>query len=160
MAIDAYRHIDAIKGKSADHDHTGRIELTSAQWGAIQPKSATASTAGGHTAGRFEHKTLAISKLTDLCSPVLMRQCSSGKTIPKATREFIRADGNGNPVKYYVIELENALIGHMDQVAHEGSGINDAIGLRFSKIKWKYCQQKIAGGNTAGGWDLTTNRIA
>jgi type VI secretion system secreted protein Hcp len=37
------------------------------------------------------------------------------------------------------------------------------LGLKFSKIRWKYTQQKIAGGssgNTAGGWDLATNRIA
>jgi type VI protein secretion system component Hcp len=39
----------------------------------------------------------------------------------------------------------------------------ETLGLKFSKIKWKYTQQKISGGssgNTAGGWDLATNRIA
>lgn len=37
------------------------------------------------------------------------------------------------------------------------------LGLKFSKVRWKYTKQKIGGGgsgNTAGGWDLTTNRIA
>jgi type VI secretion system secreted protein Hcp len=37
------------------------------------------------------------------------------------------------------------------------------MGLKFSKVRWKYTQQKISGGgsgNTAGGWDLATNRIA
>ncbi len=163
MAIDVYLQIEGIKGESADNDHPGWIELTSAQWGVTQPKSATASTGGGHTAERCEHKTLAISKLADLCSPVLMQHCSSGKTLRKATLEFMRADGNGCPVKYYVIELENVLISHMDQVVHEGSGIHDSIGLRFSKVKWKYTQQKIAGGcsgNTTGGWCLASNRIA
>jgi hypothetical protein len=35
------------------------------------------------------------------------------------------------------------------------------IGLKYSKVRWKYTQQKIGGGssgNTAGGWDLSTNR--
>jgi type VI secretion system secreted protein Hcp len=39
----------------------------------------------------------------------------------------------------------------------------DLIGLKLSKVKWKYTQQKIArgaGGNTAGGWDLASNRVA
>jgi type VI secretion system secreted protein Hcp len=39
----------------------------------------------------------------------------------------------------------------------------DHIGLKFSKVKWRYTQQRImggAGGNTAGGWDLATNRVA
>lgn len=163
MAIDVYLQIEGINGESADTAHAGWIELTSAQWGVTQPKSATASTAGGHTAERCEHKTLAISKLADLCSPVLMQHCSSGKTLRKATLEFMRADGNGNPVKYYVIELENVLIASMDQVCHEGSGIHDAIGLRFSKVRWTYTQQRIvggAGGNSMGGWNLASNRVA
>ena len=86
-----------------------------------------------------------------------------GKTIPKAKLEFMRADGNGTPVKYYEVELENVLIANMDQVIHEGSILYDSIGLRFSKVKWKYTKQKIGGGasgNTSGGWDLACNRCA
>jgi type VI secretion system secreted protein Hcp len=73
MATDVYLSIDGIKGESADSAHQGWIELTSAQWGVTQPRSATASTGGGHTAERCEHRTLAISKLADLASPVLMQ---------------------------------------------------------------------------------------
>jgi type VI secretion system secreted protein Hcp len=39
----------------------------------------------------------------------------------------------------------------------------DHVGLKFSRVKWRYTQQRIAGGaggNTAGGWDLATNRVA
>ena len=50
MAVDAYLNIDGIKGESADSAHPGWIEITSASWGVTQPRSATASTAGGHTA--------------------------------------------------------------------------------------------------------------
>ncbi len=162
MAIDVYLQIDGIKGESADSTHQGWIELTSAQWGVRQPKSATASTAGGHTAERCEHQSISITKLADLSSPLLMQTCSAGRTIPTAKLEFMRADGEGKPVRYYEVELENVLIGSMNQVVYEGAGLHDAIGLKFSKIKWKYTQQKIgggAGGNTAGGWDLSTNKI-
>lgn len=55
MALDVYLHIDGIKGESADSGHQGWSELTSAIWGVKQPKSATASTGGGHTAERCEH---------------------------------------------------------------------------------------------------------
>jgi len=163
MAIDVYLQIDGIKGESADSTHQGWIELTSASWGVAQPKSATASTAGGHTAERCEHRTLSLTKLADLASPILMQTCSMGKTIPKAKLEFMRADSDGKPVKYYEVELENVMIASMDQAAHEGSILYDAIGLKFSKVKWKYTQQKVgggSGGNTAGGWDLATNRCA
>jgi type VI secretion system secreted protein Hcp len=85
-----------------------------------QPKSATASTAGGHTAERCEHKSISLTKLTDLASPILMQTCSAGRTIPKAKLEFMRADGDGNPIKYYEVELENVIVGSVDQVVHPG----------------------------------------
>lgn len=163
MAIDVYLQIEGIKGESADSAHQGWIELTSAQWGVLQPKSATASTGGGHTAERCEHQSVSITKLADLSSPIFMQTCSAGRTIPKAKLEFMRADSDGHPVKYYEVELENVLIGSVDQAVHEGSILHDTIGLKFSRVKWKYTQQKIGGGvggNTAGGWDLSTNKVA
>jgi len=44
----------------------------------------------------------------------------------------------------------------------EGAIIQEKVGLKFSKIKWKYTQQKVtggAGGNTSGGWDLASNKV-
>lgn len=163
MATDVYLQIDGIKGESQDSAHQGWIEVTSAQWGVVQPRSATASTGGGHTAERCEHRTLALSKLADLSSPLLMQTCSMGKTIPKAKLEFMRADGDGQRVKYYEVELENVMIANVEQMIHSGSILHDEIGLRFSKVKWKYTQQKIGGGasgNTSGGWDLACNKCA
>lgn len=163
MALDVYLQIDGIKGESADSAHPEWIELTSAQWGVTQPKSATASTGGGHTAERCEHRTLTVTKMADLASPLLMMYSSMGKTMPKAKLEFMRADGNGNPVKYYEVELENVMLASVDQAAHGGGILHDVVALRFSKIKWRYTKQKISGGgsgNTAGGWDLATNRCA
>ena len=55
MAIDVYLQIDGIKGESTDNSHKDWIECKSVQWEVLQPKSATASTGGGHTAERTEH---------------------------------------------------------------------------------------------------------
>jgi type VI secretion system secreted protein Hcp len=162
MAIDVYLQIDGIKGESADTAHKDWIEVKSVQWEVLQPKSATASTGGGHTAERTEHKDIVVSKLADLATPILLQTCSSGKTIPKAKFEFMRADGQGERVKYFEIEIENVLIGSVKPTVAEGDFLHEKVGLKFSKIKWKYTQQKIgggAGGNTSGGWDLATNRV-
>jgi type VI secretion system secreted protein Hcp len=163
MAIDVYLQIDGIKGESQDSGHQGWIEVSSAHWGVIQPRSASVSTGGGHTAERCEHLALSLSKLADLASPVLMQTCSMGKTIPKAKLEFMRADGAGKPVKYYEVELENVMIASVEQQVSEGSILNDSIGLHFSKVTWRYTQQRIGGGAsgaTAGGWDLSSNKTA
>lgn len=163
MAIDVYLQIDGIKGESMDDKHKDWIECKTVSWGVTQPKSATASTGGGHTAERVEMTDIKISKLADLATPLLLQTCAAGKTIPKAKLEFMRADGNGDRVKYFEIQLENVLISKVNPQVGEGSFMQEELGLKFSKVKYMYTQQKVsggAGGNTSGGWDLATNKIA
>jgi type VI secretion system secreted protein Hcp len=163
MATDAYLQIEGTKGESADTGHQGWIEISTAHWGVTQPRASSVSTAGGHTVGHCEHRTLSFSKLVDLASPSLMQLCSMGKTIPKAKLEFMRADSDGQRVKYYQVELENILVTNMDQVMRDSGLLHDEIGLRFSKVKWTYTQQKISGGcsgSTSGGWDLSAKKCA
>lgn len=163
MAIDVYLRIDGIKGESADDRHTDWIECKTVRWEMSQPKSATASTGGGHTAERSEHGDIVISKLADLATPLLLQTCSAGKTIPTATIEFMRADAMGDRIKYFEIQLDNVLISGVSPRLAEGEFLGEHVGLKYSKIRWKYTQQKIgggSGGNTAGGWDLSINKIA
>jgi type VI secretion system secreted protein Hcp len=163
MAADYYLQLDGIKGESADARHASWIECTTINWTITQPKSATASTGGGHTAERAELSEISITKLVDLASPMLAQLCACGKTIPKAKLEMQRADGNGEPVKYFEVELENVLIAHIGPHFGGGDFPFESLGLKFSKVRWRYTRQKIGGGasgNTTGGWDLATNRIA
>ncbi|NHZ32191.1 MULTISPECIES: type VI secretion system tube protein Hcp [Massilia] len=162
MAIDVYLQIEGVKGESADSTHKDWIECESVAWAISQPRSATSSTAGGHTAERAELSEISIVKIADLASPVLAQHCASGKTLAKAKFEFFRADGTGERVKYYEIELENVLIGHIAPSVGAGSIMAESVALKFSKVKWKYTQQKIGGGtggNTSGGWDAALNKV-
>lgn len=162
MAIDVYLQIDGVKGESADDAHKGWIECLSVNWAVTQPKSATASTSGGHTAERANLSEIGITKLADLASPILFQSSAAGKTFPKAKIEFLRADGDGKPIKYFEIQLENVIICHMASTVSEGSVLGESLGLKFSKIRLAYTQQKVGGGtlgSTMGGWDLATNRI-
>lgn len=164
MAIDVYLEIEGIKGESQDDKHKEWIEVTGVHWGIHQPRSGTASTAGGHTTERVSMSDISFSKLADLSSPVLAQTCAAGKTIPRARFEFFRADGNGTRVKYFEIELANVLIGMVKpHLGGDESYLCETVNLKYSKVNWTYTQQKISGGmagSTAGGWDLATNRIA
>jgi type VI secretion system secreted protein Hcp len=161
MAIDVYLQIDGVKGESSDEDHLGWIECTSASWLMFQPKSATASTGGGHTAERCELSDISITKLVDLSSPLLAQHCACGNVFKKARIEFLRADGDGQRVKYYEIEMENVLVAQLAPSISPGDVLSEQVGLKFSKIKWRYTRQNIGGGmggNTSGGWCASSNR--
>jgi type VI secretion system secreted protein Hcp len=164
MAIDVYLQIEGIKGESQDDKHKDWIEVTGIHWCIDQPRSATASTAGGHTAERVEMSDISFSKLADLSSPILLQACAAGKTVPKAKFEFFRADGNGARVKYFELILTNVLVAMVKpHLGGADSYLAETVNLRYSKINFVYTQQKIGGGavgSTVGGWDLAANKAA
>ncbi len=160
MASDVYLQIEGVKGESNDAAHQGWIEVDAVDWGVIQPTSSTATTAGGHTIGRAVFDAIRVTKTVDLASPKLMELVAQGKTIPKAKLEFFRSDGSG-PIKYYEVTLENVLLSSNRKSYGGGGLVVDQFTLHYSKIVERYTQQKIGGGtggNTAGGWDLATNK--
>jgi type VI secretion system secreted protein Hcp len=148
MAVDAYLQIEGIKGESQDSAHKDWIECLNVHFGVDQPRSPVTSTSGGHTSARADFDDVVVSKL---------------KTIAKAKFEMFRADGNGERVKYFEMVLENVLIGSIKPGLTPTGGMQEHFQLKFGKVTWKYVQQKIsggAGGSTAGGWDLSTNKVA
>ena len=163
MAIDAYLQIDGIKGESTDDKHKDWMEIMHVAWGVHQPRAATLSTAGGHTSGRAELSNIKFDKLADIASPVLLQTCAAGRTIPKAVFEFMRADSDGKPIPYFRVELENVMISDVVPNSGDGGTITEHVQLAYSKIKWTYTRQSIRGGvqgSTAGGWDLSGNKVA
>jgi type VI secretion system secreted protein Hcp len=162
MAIDAYLQIDGIKGGSTDDKHKDWIDLSHVVYGIHQPRAESVSTAGGHTSGRAELHPITFRKLADIASPVLLQTCAAGKTIPKAVFEFMRADGDGKPIPYFRIELENVMLANMAPNSGEGGTITEQVQLAYSKVKWAYTKQSIKGGaqgNTSGGWDCAANKV-
>lgn len=160
--LDAYLQIGDIKGESMDDKHRQWIEVHNVSWGVTQPRATAISTAGGHTSGKAEVHEVVFDKLADIASPVLFQTSAAGKTLPKATFHFFRADGDGSRVKYFEIELENVMLSSVLPTSGNGGIITEKVNLASSKFKCTYTQQKIgggAGGSTAGGWDSAANRI-
>lgn len=97
MAIDVYIQIDGIKGESTDDLHKDWIECKTVDWEVLQPKSATASTGGGHTAERCEHKDIVFTKVADLASPLLLQTRPRARPFPRQNSSscgpMVRASG-------------------------------------------------------------------
>jgi type VI secretion system secreted protein Hcp len=148
-----------IKGESQDKLHSGWIEVASWHHKILQPASATASTAGGHTSERTEHTPMVFSKVMDVVSPLLYQHCSGGTTFAEVAVEFLRADGEGNRVKYLDIKLKDVIIASVKMGVADGLPF-EVFGLKYAAVQWAYTQQKISGGQggqSIGSWSLTKN---
>lgn len=149
-----------IEGESRDDKHAKWIELESWSHSIMQPRSATASTAGGHTAERCEHGDMVLVKDIDSTSPSLWLACSQGDTFKKVTIEFYRASGK-EPVKYLEIVLNNALVSSVSpSVVGEGLP-SETFTLKYASVKWTYTVQSIEGKKGASNpqmWSLAKNK--
>lgn len=148
-----------VKGESRDNDHKEWIEVGSWTHQILQPKSATASTAGGHTAERCEHGEMVFQKDLDLTSPRLWEGCSAGHTFDEVTVDFMRADGDKR-VKYLEIKLKNVLLSWITpSVGSDGVPVEN-FALKYAAVQWTYTAQDIKGGtkgNKIGKWSLAKN---
>lgn len=149
-----------LKGESSDVDHKDWIEVDSWSHEIRQPKSATASTSGGHTAERCEHADMIFVKAMDVTSPLIYEHASGGTTFDEITIDFLRSDGDDKRVKYMEIKLKNVIFSSVaPSTAAEGAPV-EKFALKYAAIAWKYTKQQIAGGQggvTPGAWSLAKN---
>ncbi|MDR0587675.1 MAG: type VI secretion system tube protein Hcp [Burkholderiales bacterium] len=159
---DIYLKFDnpTVNSESMDKDHAGWIEVDFWESTLKQPRSVTASTAGGHTSERTEHAPMVFHKLLDLSSPLLYQHLSGGTTFDEVTVEFFRADGEGNRVKYLEIKMKHVIISSIRSYVPEVSSPFEVFELKYASIQWKYSKQSGGGGLsgvTQGAWSLTKN---
>lgn len=151
-----------IEGESRDQEHKKPwFEVSSWQHLIRQPKSATASTSGGHTAERCEHAEMVFSKDLDLVSPQLWEACSAGTLYDEVEIHFMRANGTQGRVQYLTIKLKKAIIASVTPSV-EGEGLpTENFSLKYAAVQWEYIQQTMDGKTAKGTpamWSLATNK--
>ena len=151
-----------IKGESRDNEHKKPwFEVSSWEHLIRQPKSATASTAGGHTAERCEHGEMVFTKDLDLTSPQLWEACSAGTLYDDVEIEFMRANGTQGRVKYLTIKLKKAIVASV-KPSVVGEGLpTETFTLKYAAVQWEYTQQTMDGKTAKGSpamWSLATNK--
>ncbi|MGQ5523278.1 Hcp family type VI secretion system effector [Chitinimonas sp. PSY-7] len=148
-----------IDGESTDSKHTNWVEVDSWAHQIMQPKSATASSSGGHTAERCEHGDMQFVKQIDKASPKMWEACSAGQTFDEVTVDFMRADGNDR-VKYLEVKMKHVLISTVAPNSGGGGIPSESFSLRYAAIQWTYTAQGTGGGakgNTSGAWSSAKN---
>ena len=158
MASDMFIKIDDIKGESADSKHAGEIDVLSWSWGLTQTGTAQLGTGGG--AGKVHVNDLTFTKYVDKASPILLKQCCSGKRMSAAALVVRKA--GGTPLEYLKINMEDLIVA---AVSHGGSGGDDKltenVTLNFARVKVEYVPQKKDGSGDASipmGWDIAANK--
>jgi type VI secretion system secreted protein Hcp len=161
MMKDIYlKFSNGITAESADKLHPDWLEIISWSHVINQPKSATAYTAGGHTSERANHAPMIFFKEIDKSSPLIYQHCSGGTTFDEVVVDFMRADGEGNRVKYLRLKLKHVLIGSVSLLVSKRGSMIESFALKYAAVEWVYTQQKIGGGQggqVAGAWSLTKN---
>lgn len=153
-----------IPGESLDEKHKdGKwMEISSWHHSIRQPKSATASTAGGHTSERCEHEEMVFTKDIDKSSAVIWEACSAGYAYD-VDIEFYRAQGSIRTL-YLTIKLTNAVISSVSPSVMSEGLPTETMGIKYAKVNWLYQGSKTDGtandGKTPGGWDLALNKPA
>lgn len=159
-----------IKGDTTDEKHKleKAIEVSAWRHQITQPKSSTASSAGGHTAERTEHGEMFFTKDIDNASPKIWQAASAGTYYETVTIFFYRSYGGKNVssnstnerINYLKIDLKNVVVSSVNTNIGDGELPTEVFGLKYSAVKWTYTQAKIEGASSVGAtgaWSLKNN---
>jgi type VI secretion system secreted protein Hcp len=163
-----------IKGETRDAKHSADKAIEVQTWSHTiqQPKSATASTAGGHTAERTEHGEMSFSKDIDAASTKLWQAASAGTVYKDVEIHFYRALGGsdttqtGNKrVNYLKIQLKNVIVSAVNANVGADGIPTETFGLRYSAVQWTYNDSPLDGAsqkaaNVSGMWNLAKNEVS
>jgi type VI secretion system secreted protein Hcp len=163
---------DSVHGSNAATGQNAKPTIEVDSWAHLirQPKSASSSSAGGHTSERCEHDEMVFVKDIDSASPKLWQAASQGLVTPEVEITFYRSSGQtgsfnsgtkNDRVKYLVIKLKNVLISSVAPGVSEEGIPKETFGLKYSAVDWAYSASKLDGSQGSvtgtGAWNLATN---
>jgi len=162
MAFDAFIKIDGIPGESSDAKHKGEIEILNYGFGASQPQSGTASSAGSLGSARVNVQNFTFTHHLDIASTKLFEYCCNATHAATAVITLCRAGGDKQ--KYMEYKLSDVLVSSVGR-GGDAKGNEDvpveSVTLAFGKVEMTYTKIGIDGkpaGNASAGWDLKANQ--
>ena len=134
MAVDMFLELAGIAGESEDAVYKGEIDVLAWSWGVSEAHEG--QTGAGASAGKPNFQDLAVKKLVDLASPLLLASTAKGSHISDAVLTVRRA---GTPQDFLVIIMKNVLVTSVNlEEAKEEDRPSERIILNFAQIDFDY----------------------
>jgi len=157
MSTDTHIKFDGVGGESSHKDHKGEIQVLSWNWGV---SNASMTAGGGSGKGKATPDTFSFTHIYDKASPVLAKQCASGKHFKDAVLTA-RKSGEGQK-DFLKVTLKEVFI---TSVSHNGGSegdIMETVTCSFADVEFAYKPQDEKGGlggEVKFGWDIKTTEI-
>ena len=154
MSTDSHIKFDGVEGESTHKDHKGEIEVLSWSWNVSQSASPTG---GGSGRGKANPGDFVFTHTYDKASPVLAKQCASGKHF-KDAKLTARKAGEGQK-DFFVLTMKEVFITSVSPSGGHGGEIIENVAFSYKDIEFAYKAQDDKGGlggEVKFGWDVAT----
>jgi len=154
MTIDCHIKFDGVTGEATHKDHKGEIEVLSWSWGA---SNASGLAGGGSGMGKGSASDFNFMHKYDKASPVLAKQCASGKYFPTVVMTA-RKSGEGQK-DFFKVSMKEVFITSVQPSGSSGGEIMESVSMSYKDIEFSYKPQDDKGGlggEVKFGWNLAT----
>lgn len=155
MSTDCHIKFDGVDGEAAHKDHKGEIEVLSWTWGVSQPSGGSAG--GGSGRGKAVPGEFHFTHLYDKASPVLAKQCASGKHF-KDAKLTARKAGEGQK-DFLVITMKEVFVSSVQPSGSSGGDVVESVSFSYKDIEFAYKPQDDKGGlggEVKFGWNVAS----
>lgn len=161
MAVDYFLKLDGIPGESTDEKHKNEIQIDSFSWGVTN--TGTMGRGGGGGSGKADFTDISFTKWGDSSSPALVGAAASGEHIKTAVFTARKQGGKAGQQDFMTITLSDVMVSSYHTSGQGGADSIplDNFSLNFTKIEYKYMEQKAdgsLGGNKVAKYDRATNK--
>ena len=154
MSTDSHIKFDGVEGESTHKDHKGEIDVLSWSWNV---SNNTSLAGGGSGKGKANPGDFVFTHTYDKASPVLAKQCASGKHF-KTVKLTARKAGEGQK-DFLVVSMKEVFITAVSPSGGHGGEIIENVAFTYKDIEFAYKAQDDKGGlggEVKFGWDVAT----
>jgi len=154
MSSDSHIKFDGVEGESTHKDHKNEIEVESWSWSLTQPAGPSG---GGSGKGKAIPGDFFFVHKYDKASPVLAKQCASGKHF-KDAKMTARKAGEGQK-DFLVLTMKEVFITSVHPAGSSGGEIMEQVSCSYKDIEFEYKPQDDKGGlggSVKFGWNIAT----